>query len=179
MADTDVRMRPAKKAVGSEYDEYMLLYNDALVISERGTARASIDKHFELMEKSSELASLCVDGQLRRLILDDGVKAWAFSTSEFVQETVKSVKKYLATTDRAETPTSHLPEVKVSLGPKSTDSTCNQSFTGILRWFVELERVDLCLELSMIPLQLALPQDGRLIFACLRKYHKTEHLSST
>ena len=52
-------------------------------------------------------------------------------------------------------------------------------FIGILRWIVELGRVDVCLEVSMMSSHLALPREGHLeqvlhIFAYLKKYHNTE-----
>jgi hypothetical protein len=52
-----------------------------------------------------------------------------------------------------------------------------QSLIGILRWIVELGRVDICLEVSMMSSHLVLPREGHLeqvflIFAHLKKYHK-------
>ena len=49
----------------------------------------------------------------------------------------------------------------------------------MLRWIVELGRVDICLEVSMISSHLAMPREGHLqyvfqIFAHLKKYHNTE-----
>jgi hypothetical protein len=54
-----------------------------------------------------------------------------------------------------------------------------QSLIGILRWIVELGRVDICLEISMLSSHLVLPREGHLeqvfhIFAHLKKYHNTE-----
>jgi hypothetical protein len=54
-----------------------------------------------------------------------------------------------------------------------------QSLIGILRWIVELGRVDICLEVSMMSSHLVLPRVGHLeqvfhIFAHLKKYHNTE-----
>eukprot|EP00957_Ditylum_brightwellii_P198706 15145358-Ditylum_brightwellii.AAC.1 len=44
---------------------------------------------------------------------------------------------------------------------------------------VELGRIDICLEVSMMPSHLAMPREGHMvdvlrIFAHLRKYHNTE-----
>ena len=60
-----------------------------------------------------------------------------------------------------------------------TDAAYYQSLIGILRWIVELGRVDVCLEVSMMSSHLALPREGHLeqvlhIFACLKKYHNTD-----
>ena len=46
-------------------------------------------------------------------------------------------------------------------------------------WIVELGRVDICLEVSILSSHLALPHEGQLeqvfqIFAYLKKYHSTE-----
>jgi hypothetical protein len=54
-----------------------------------------------------------------------------------------------------------------------------QSLIGILRWIVELGRVGICLEVSMMSSHLVLPREGHLeqvfhIFAHLKKYHNTE-----
>ena len=59
------------------------------------------------------------------------------------------------------------------------DAAYYQSLIGILRWIVELGRVDVCLEVSMMSAHLALPREGHMeqvlhIFAYLKKYHKTE-----
>ena len=60
---------------------------------------------------------------------------------------------------KAETPirTSYRPELDVSseLGP--CDGAYYQSLIGILRWMVEIGRVDICLETSMMSSHLALP----------------------
>ena len=59
------------------------------------------------------------------------------------------------------------------------DAAYYQSLIGIMRWIVELGRVDVCLEVSMMSSHLALPREGHLeqvlhIFAYLKKYHNTE-----
>ena len=82
---------------------------------------------------------------------------------------------------KAETPirTSYRPEIDVSpeLGP--VDAAYYQSLIGILRWMVELGRIDICLETSMMSSHLALPREGHLdqvyhMFAHLKKYHNSE-----
>ena len=58
-------------------------------------------------------------------------------------------------------------------------STYFQSLIGVLRWIVELGRVDVCLECSLLSSHLALPREGHLeqllqVFAYLRNYHNYE-----
>ena len=71
------------------------------------------------------------------------------------------------------------PELDVSEKLSSSDALYYQSLIGILRWIVELGRVDICLEVSMMSSHLVLPRKGHMeqvmqIFGYLRKYHNTE-----
>jgi hypothetical protein len=113
--------------------------------------------------------------------------AWAFSSSQYVQEAVKNIEKYLdekggKLPTKAETPIqmSFRPELDVSPELNPTDAAYFQSTIGILvRWIVELGRIDICLEVSMLSSHLALPREGHLaqtfhIFSYLKKYHNTE-----
>ena len=75
--------------------------------------------------------------------------------------------------------TSYRPELDVSPELTPRDSAYNESLIGILRWIVELGRIDICLEVSMMSLHLAMPRKGHLdqvlhIFAYLHKYHNTD-----
>ena len=118
-----------------------------------------------------------------------GVNPWAFSSSQYVQTAVNNVAAYLMSEDskrwkmpnKADTPltTTYRPELDVSRELNKADAAYYQSLIGILRWIVELGRVDVCLEVSMMSSHLALPREGHLeqvlhIFAYLKKYHNTE-----
>jgi hypothetical protein len=189
LADPDVWMRPAQKPDGSEYWEYVLIYtDDVLVISTNGEQilREGIGKYFELKEESIGPPKLYLGGSMREVELENGVKAWAFGSSQYVQEAVRNVERYLdlkggSLPNRAETPmqTSYRPELDVTPELSTTDAAYFQSVIGILRWIVELGRVDICLEVSMLSSHLALPREGHLaqvfhVFSYLKKYHNTE-----
>jgi hypothetical protein len=126
---------------------------------------------------------------VRKVQLDNGVKCWSFSSSQYVQAAVKNVEDYLERLQnpqwqllkKAETPmqTSYRPELDVSpeLGP--SEALYFMSLIGVLRWIVELGRIDVCLECSLLLSHLALPREGHIqqlfqIFAYLKKYHNTE-----
>ena len=90
-ADTDVGMRPAKKADGSPYYEYILLYtDDIVVISENAEdiLRTKVGKYFELKESSIGPPSIYLGARVRQVESDNVVKAWAFSPSQYVQAAV-------------------------------------------------------------------------------------------
>lgn len=190
-ADPDVWFRPAKKRDGTEYMEYVLLYvDDVLVVSENAESiiRNEIGRHWAIKESSIEKPSLYLGGRCREVELTDGTKCWAFGSSQYVQAAVKNVEEWLAKSDRklpkkAEAPfkTGYRPEIDVSRELVGDEASYYQSLIGILRWIVELGRVDICLEVSLMSSHLALPREGHLealfhIFAYLRKYHNAEML---
>ena len=58
------------------------------------------------------------------------------------------------------------------------DGAYYQSLVGIIWWMVELGRIDICCEVSMMSSHLALPREGHLaqvfhIFAYLKKHHNS------
>ena len=75
--------------------------------------------------------------------------------------------------------TTYCPEIDVSPELSQSDASYYQSLIGVLRWIVELGRVDICLEVSMMSSHVALPREGHFeqllhIFAYLKNKHNTE-----
>ena len=191
-ADPDVWMRPAEKSDGTTYYEYVLLYvDDALVISENAEEilREEIGKYFELKEESIGRPSLYLGGCVRQVKLDNGVDAWSFSSSRCIQTVVKNVEEWLSKRgdgrwklpSKVEMPMqlTYRPELGILPELSTEESSYYQSLIGVLRWIVELGRIDICLEVSMMSSHLALPREGHLeqvfqIFVYLKKYHNTE-----
>ena len=192
-ADPDVWMRPALKSDGSTCCECVLICtDDALVISENAEKilRTEIGRHFKLKEESIGPPTIYLGARVRKVVLENGAEAWASSSSQCVQSAVKNVEEHLNRDEnktrwklprKAETPlsTTCRPELDVSEELNATDSSYCQSLIGILRWIVELGRVDICLETSIMSSHLALPREGHLeqvphMFACLKSHHNAE-----
>ena len=91
-------------------------------------------------------------GHMRKVTLENVVKLWGFSLSQYVQAAVKNVEENIARTNRklpskaiTPTQTSYQPEIDTTGELDATDSAYYQSLIGILRWMVEIGRVDICL----------------------------------
>ena len=122
---------------------------------------------------------------MREVTLENGVKAWSFGSSQYCRAAVANVQSYLQERGwklpkKAETPiqTSYRPELDISEELNFADGAYYQSLIGILRWMVELGRVDICLEVSMLSSHMAMPRQGHLdqvfhMFAYLKKYHNS------
>ena len=188
-------MRPAKRSDGSDYYEsYILLYtDDALIVSDNAeqVLRNELGRYFMLKEESIGPPKIYLGGHVRKVQLDNGVKCWAFSSSQYIlQAAVKNVEEYLFKRDyvnwklptKAETPlqTSYRSELDVSPELERTDAAYYMSLIGMLRWrIIELGHVDVCLECSMLSSHLVLPRERQLyqlfqVFAYLKKYHNTK-----
>ena len=82
---------------------------------------------------------------------------------------------------KAETPiqTVYRPELDVTPELSPTDAAYFQYLIGILRWIVDLGRIEICLEASMLSSHLSLPREEHLaqtfsVFAYLKKYYNTK-----
>ena len=75
--------------------------------------------------------------------------------------------------------TDYCAEISVSPELNAADAAYYQSLVGFVRWMVELGRVDICTEVSMLSSCLALPREGHLLqlfrmFSYLEKQHNCE-----
>ncbi len=148
--------------------------------------RNEIGQHFVLREESIGPPSIYLRGKLQEIALENGVKAWAFGSCQYVQSAVKNVEEYLAKTGeklpyKAPTPLSsnYHPEIDVSLELGEIKASHFNCLIGVLWWIVELGRVDLDVEVSMMSSHLALPCEGHLkeiyhIFAYLKAHSNTK-----
>ncbi len=188
-ADQDVWFRPSKRATREEYYKYILLYvDDVLVISDHADKilRNEIGQHFILRKESIGPPSIYLGGRLQEITLENGVKAWAFGSCQYVQSAVKNVEEHLAKTGeklpyKAPTPltSNYCPEIDVSPELGEIKASHFYSLKGVLQWIVELGRVDLDVEVSMMSSPFALPCEGHLqeiyhIFAYLKAHSNTE-----
>ena len=92
-----------------------------------------------------------------------------FRSSQYVQAAVTNVKKHLTTQglklpnkDIAPFTTNYHPEIDISPESGTTNAAYFQSLIGILRWIVELGRIDIACEVSMMASTMTLPQKGHL-----------------
>ena len=82
---------------------------------------------------------------------------------------------------KSETPlrTPYRPDLDVSPELKPSESAYFQSLIKNLRWIVDMGRIDICLEVSIMSPHLALPREGHLshliqVFSYLCKYHNSD-----
>jgi hypothetical protein len=107
------------------------------------------------------------------------------SSSKYVQEAVSNVDRYLASNHigkslknkvKSPWPSGYEPELDQSEELNTKEASFYQHLIGVLHWIVELGRVDIITEVSMLASYLANPRDGHLDAALhLYSYMKNKH----
>ena len=171
-ADPDVWLRPATKLDGTSYYQYVLLYTDdilAIMEEPERFLRDELGKLFTLKEKSIGPPTQYLGNKMSEVTLDNGIKCWSASSSQYVQNAVKNVDDYrykhgLAPLQKSKAPwpTNYRPETDVTPELEPQQASYYQSLIGILRWIVELGRVDINMEVSAMASMMALPREGHL-----------------
>ena len=191
IADPDVYLRAFAKPNGFKYYEYILVYvDDVLIISH------APEEHLKVIQATYELNPASVGPPTRYLGADvekvtrpgdpTGQEYWSFSAHTYVKNAVKNVKLLLQEEGRglkstAKTPfpsTAYRPEIDTTDECDASYASRYQNLIGVLRWAVELGRIDIYTEVALLSQHLALPRMGHLeavyhVFAYLNKYEKS------
>ena len=167
-ADPDLWMRAETRPDdGHRYYSYILLYvDDCLVIHHDAEGcLLKLNKYFKMKPGSIGDPSFYLGAKLKPIKLANGVVAWSLSASKYVQEAVQNVDDHLQKTtghglDKRATcpfPVGYVPELDATKELDPEGVNYYQSQTGILRWMVELGRVDIITEVSTLSSHSALP----------------------
>lgn len=187
-ADPDVWMRKSSKPDGFSYYEYVLCYvDDVLAIShEPGRTMDSIRKTFKLKEDKAEEPDVYLGASLSKMTNGSGTECWTISSEKYVRAAVANVEGKLdkegkRLPSRCQTPftSGYKPEQDDTPELKADGLHYYQELIGVLRWAVELGRVDILLETSLLSAHLALPRIGHLeqaihIFGYLKENPKRQ-----
>jgi hypothetical protein len=171
LADPDVWIRPQVKPDGFEYYEMVLVYvDDILVLShEVKSTMDAISALYHLKESSVGEPTRYFGANVGKYQLPDGRECWSMTGRDYVKNAVKNLEatlnregiKLRSKADRP-MPISYRPEVDVSDLLDEHMTTRFQGLIGVLRWAVELGRVDIHVEVSMLSSHNAMPRIGHL-----------------
>lgn len=187
-ADQDVWMKAeVRKVDGFHYYAYCLLYVDDILVVHHDGVRIlkEIDLFFKMKPGLIGDPEYYLGAKLRPTTLPNGVRSWAMSSSKYVQAAVDNVKDYHKSkypsrqwSKRATGPfpLNYAPELDVTPTLDAAQSSFFQTQIGVLRWCVELGRVDIITEVSELASYLAMPREGHLeavfhVFNYLEKKH--------
>ena len=185
-ADPDVWLRPGVKPDGSEYYEMVLVYvDDVLAFSiDPMKTMVGIQGKFKLKDDKIEEPETYLGAELSKMETANGTKCWTISSDKYCKAAVQNVEtklesqgKKLPGKCKSPLKSGYRPELDVSQELKAEGLSYYQELIGILRWAVELGRVDILLETSLMSTHLAMPRIGHLeqvihIFGYLKEHPK-------
>ena len=188
-ADNDVWFRPMQRADGTRCYEYILVYTDDIicVAANPRAALDKIDQVFKLKPDSIGPPTKYLGADVSKFHFNDdpSKEYWCMGSEQYVKEAIRNVRNWLNARGlelkmRAPSvlPTNYTPELDVSALCGEEEANYYQQQIGVLRWIVELGRIDICTEVSMMASFCAAPRKGHLdavmhMFAYLNSHERS------
>ncbi len=189
-ADNDVWMRPAVKKSGLKYYELVLVHTDDLLcLSEHPELILNqLDQHYLLKRGSIGRPTSYLGAKVGeyRLPQDPTKIRWYMSSEAYLKEAVRNVRSWLRERShelklRANTvlPSGYRPELDASEYCNDDEGNYYQQQIGVLRWAVELGRIDITAEVSMLAAYASAPRTGHFnalmhIFSYLDRHERSK-----
>jgi hypothetical protein len=160
-ADPDVWMRAAARDDGHEYYEMLFVYvDDILALSHRATdVIKEITEYFKAKEGSIKPPEIYLGANILKMQVPDGRKVWATSPKSYVKNSILVVERLLEEDGDGYTlksnaknpfPTGYKPELDITDELDGDLASRFMQLIGILRWAVEIGRIDIYLEVSLL-----------------------------
>ena len=175
-ADNDFWMKADIKHDGTKYYTYILVYvDDILIISDKPKKYMDqLKSHYFVKPGSIGPPNIYLGAEVKRVPDRTGKLAYATSSNKYVREATAVVEKRmkelnLSFTKSAKSPqnpfsnSKYKPELDLTSYCSSTEHQFYQQMVGILRWMIELGRIDISTEVSLMSRYLAQPRIGHLI----------------
>ena len=187
-ADNDVWYKKDTNDNGIEYYSYICIYvDDILIISRRCKEYMSmINEAFMIKPESIKTPDTYLGADVKQKKTQDGTRIWILGSNSYLKEALRVYNGILADNGlkvygKGLNPFSNV-QYKTEL---DLSNYCNedqiqlfQNLIGILRWLIELGRVDILVEVSQLSSYLAGPRVGHLnqcfhIFHYLSKHNNS------
>lgn len=175
LADNDVWMKEDIKIDGKRYYSYILIYtDDILIISERPNYYMDqLKQSYFVKPDSIKPPDLYLGGEIKKTKSRTGSTCYAMGCRKYCQDAVKTIFDRMRKLDlklnigkaSPENPFSNLkykPELDTTSLCSSIHHQFYQQIVGVLRWMIELGRIDIMIEVSLLSRYLASPRYGHL-----------------
>jgi hypothetical protein len=183
-ADADVRLRPATKTDGTKYYEYVLCYVDDILCGSEFPKKFMdyLSTVYTLKAGSVKEPDVYLGADIKKFGTRINETAWGISSDTYIKSAVTEVERKLAETGKqlftgkCATPmtSGYRPELDSSPELRPDLTNYFQSLIGVLRWAVELGRIDIIVETGMLSRYCVSPRLGHLeqvlhIFSYLKR----------
>lgn len=180
VADADVYRRKSVKSNGEAYYELLLCYvDDVLLVSDApDIVMEQIKLEYRLKDDSYGAPKTYLGAEIEKftIVHDDGqvTEAWSFKSEQYVKNAVSTVEDMLREDGRelktnwksrkhsGPLPHTYRPELDVTEELDAHGLSRYQQIIGILRWAVELGRIDILIHVALMSQYSASPREGHL-----------------
>ena len=175
-ADPDVWLRPKMKTNGvDDYYSMVLVYvDDVLHFDEKPELLMAELSQIYRLKDEAEVPDRYLGANIDKVQLSNGDIAWSMSSHDYVNNSIKTLEELLSNegsiplrsygkkAGERPFPVKYRPEVDVS--PELGEELTNRymQLIGTLRWAIELGRVDICTEVSVLSQYQCAPREGHL-----------------
>ena len=172
--DPDVYMRKNHRNGGSPYYEYLLVYvDDVLVISHSpAEVMEQIGKEFEIKNKEYGPPTSYLGAGISKVQLSTGETCWSMDSKKYVKAAIQVIQDLLAEDGRelkggkgshtGPMPINYRPELDATPHCDEDHASRYRQIIGILRWAIELGRIDILTEVALLSQYQADPREGHL-----------------
>ena len=192
MDDPDIWLKPeVRPRNGFQYYSYILCYvhNCYCIHHDSMAVLNKLDKYFKLKLGSTGDPDMYLRAKLCQMTLRNGVVAWGMSPSKYVLEAANNCSNNVKDNIPGQYTFPVRAEILFVMGyeavidmSKSLDlaeESYFQSIIGVMRWMVEIGRIDIAIEVSLLLSHLAYPKQGHLeealhVMAYLKQKHNSQ-----
>ena len=179
LADPDVWFKPKMKPDGSTYYAYIFVYVDDILILDVNPREhmTMLEDNYPVKKGSIEEPKTYLGSDIGKMYYPDGTMAWTMGSNAYVKEAINNVKKRLQldnlmfdkklsdpniSVKQPFSSLSYRPELDSSALCDDQQAQYFQNLIGVLRWIIELGRIDIAFEVSILSRYLANPLTGHL-----------------
>jgi len=128
-----------------------------------------IQRTFKLKNDRADVPKMYLGAGISKVKSVSGTECWTLSSEEYIKSAVRNVEEKLEKSNlrlptKCLTPFSSGYHPAEDTSPELNTEGLNyyQELIGVLRWGIELGRVDILLEVSLLSCHLSLPRSGHL-----------------
>ena len=176
IVDPDVYIRRNTKPEGEPYYEMLLVYVDDIMCASHDpkSVMEKIGNTYEIKDGEIGPPKIYLGAGTELFQLPDGTTAWSMVSKQYVKAAVETVTNLLLEDGRelkppsakkahkGPLPTTYKPELDTTRELNPDKVQRYQQIIGILRWAIELGRVDILHEVSIMSQYQANPREGHL-----------------
>lgn len=174
IVDPDIYYRKAKMPDGTSYYELLLVYVDDVLVASHAPMDVmdGIASHFEIKNGDISEPKTYLGADVEKFQLPNGKYAWSLTANSYVKNAVDTVQMLLAEDGRelktgarkhkGPLPPDYKPELDTSDECGAELTSRFQQLIGILRWAVELGRIDIMVEVAIMSQYQMNPRQGHL-----------------